>query len=95
MIAVCLAGAPIIQLFDMQLLREQIIASIADGPCAEEFEPGQFARLTTGARHGDPGAQSVGNGLCPTLSHALVPRCLRALRPVRQLARRFFRSRWR
>ncbi len=52
-IAVCLAGAPIIQLFDMQLLREQIIASIADGPCAEEFEPGQFARLTTGARHGD------------------------------------------
>jgi hypothetical protein len=51
MITVCLAGAPIIQLFDMQLLREQIIASIADGPGAEEFEPGPFARLTTGACH--------------------------------------------
>ena len=52
-IAACLAGAPSIQLFDIQLLREQIIASIADGSGAEEFEPGRFARLTTGARHGD------------------------------------------
>ena len=51
LIAVCLAGAAIIQLFDVQLLREQIIASIADGPGPYELDPGQVAHLIAGARH--------------------------------------------
>jgi len=49
--AVCVAGAAIIQLFDVQPLREQIIASIADGPGAYELDPGQVAHLIAGARH--------------------------------------------
>ena len=49
-IAVCLVGAAIIQLFDVQPLREQIIASIAGGPGAAKLDPGEVARLVAGAR---------------------------------------------
>src|SRR5262249_31534845 len=49
-IAVCLAGAAIIQLFDVQPLREQIIASITDGAGAAELHPGEGGRLFAGAR---------------------------------------------
>ena len=52
-IVVCLAAAAIVQLFDVQPLREQIIASIADGPGARELDPGQVRRLVTEARHID------------------------------------------
>lgn len=48
LIAVWLAGAAIVQLFDVQPLRQQFIASIAEGPGAEEFDPGQVARLIAG-----------------------------------------------
>jgi hypothetical protein len=51
LIALCLLGAVIIQLFDVQPLRERIIASIADGPGAWEFDPGEVAHLMAGARH--------------------------------------------
>lgn len=47
LIAVWLAGAAIVQLFDVQPL-QQFIASIAEGPGAEEFDPGQVARLIAG-----------------------------------------------
>jgi hypothetical protein len=49
-IAVCLVGAAIVQLFDVQPLRGQIIASIAAGPGAEELDPSQVARLIEKAR---------------------------------------------
>jgi hypothetical protein len=49
-IAVCLAGAAIIQLFDVQPLREQIIASIAEGAGAAKLDPREVARLVAGAR---------------------------------------------
>jgi hypothetical protein len=48
-IALCLVGAAIIQLFDVQPLREQIIASIADGPGPAELDPSELARLVAGA----------------------------------------------
>jgi hypothetical protein len=51
LIAVCLAGAAIVQLFDVQQLRERIVASIADGASAQELAPGSIARLMAGARH--------------------------------------------
>jgi hypothetical protein len=47
----CLLGTAILQLFDVQPLREQIIASIAAGPEAEELERGEVARLIAGVRH--------------------------------------------
>jgi hypothetical protein len=47
----CLVGATILQLFDVQPLREQIIASIAEGPGAEEFDAGEVAHLVAGAGH--------------------------------------------
>ncbi len=50
-IALCLVGAAILQLFDVQPLREQIIASIAEGPGAEELDAGEVAHLVAGARH--------------------------------------------
>jgi hypothetical protein len=50
-IAMCLVGAAIVQLFDVQALREEIIASIANGPGAYELDPGQVAHLIAGARH--------------------------------------------
>ena len=52
-IVLCLAVAAILQLFDVQPLRAQIIASIADGPGARELDPGQVRRLVAGARHID------------------------------------------
>jgi hypothetical protein len=51
LLAVCLAGAAILQLFDVQPLRKQLIASIANGPGAHELDPGQVAHLLAGARH--------------------------------------------
>jgi hypothetical protein len=51
LMAVCLAGATIVQLFDVQPLIKQIITSIADGPGAYELDPGQVAHLVAGARH--------------------------------------------
>ena len=53
LIVVCLAGAAVIQLFDVQPLRHQIIASIADGPGAYELDPDQVAHLIAGGRHVD------------------------------------------
>jgi hypothetical protein len=50
-VAVCLAAASIVQLFDVQPLREQIIASIADGPGPAKLDPGEVAHLVAGARH--------------------------------------------
>lgn len=50
-LALCLAGAAILQLCDVQPLREGIIASIAAGPGAEELDSGEVARLTARARH--------------------------------------------
>ena len=49
--ALCLLGAAILQLFDVQPLREQIIAAIAAGPGAEEFDRVQVAGLIARARH--------------------------------------------
>jgi hypothetical protein len=49
--ALCLVGAAILQLFDVQPLREQIIASIAAGPGAGELDHGEVARLIARARH--------------------------------------------
>ena len=51
LIAVCLVGAAILQLIDVQPLREQIIASIAKGPAAQELDVDQVAHLVGGARH--------------------------------------------
>jgi Family of unknown function (DUF6311) len=48
-IVLCLVGAAILQLFDVQPLREQIITSIAAGPSAKEFDRGQVTRLVTRA----------------------------------------------
>jgi hypothetical protein len=48
--ALCLLGAAILQLFDVQPLREQIIASIAAGPGAEELDHAEVARLIARAR---------------------------------------------
>lgn len=50
-VIVCyLIGAAILQLLDVQPLREHIIASIAAGPGREELDPNQVARLVARAR---------------------------------------------
>jgi hypothetical protein len=49
--ALCLIAAAIFQLFDVQLLRGQIIASIAARPEAGELNPDQIAGLIAGAGH--------------------------------------------
>ena len=49
--ALCLVGAAILQLFDVQPLREQIVASIAAGPGTEELDRGEVAHLGAGARY--------------------------------------------
>jgi hypothetical protein len=49
--ALCLLGAAILQLFDVQPLREQIVASIAAGPGTEELEDSEIAHLIARARH--------------------------------------------
>jgi hypothetical protein len=53
LIALCLVGAAIVQLFDMQPLRKRIIATIADTSGAPELDPVQVARLMARARHLD------------------------------------------
>jgi hypothetical protein len=50
LIAACLAGAAIVQLLDVQPLREQIIASIAERPDVTQLDPGQVTRLVLEAR---------------------------------------------
>jgi transposase InsO family protein len=52
-IAACLVGAAIIQLFDVQPLKKQIIASIGHRAGAPALNPGQVARLTAAARYID------------------------------------------
>jgi hypothetical protein len=49
-IAACLAGAAIVQLVDVQPLREQIMASIAERSDVTQLDPGQVARLVLEAR---------------------------------------------
>ena len=51
MMVLCLVGAAILQLFDVQPLREEIIASIAAGPGTEELDRGEVARLIAQARY--------------------------------------------
>jgi hypothetical protein len=48
--ALCLVGAAILQLFDVQPLREQIIASVAEGPEVGELDADQIAHLVARAR---------------------------------------------
>ena len=47
----CLVAAAILQLLDVQPLREQIIASIAAGPGAAELDRGEVAHLVAWARY--------------------------------------------
>jgi hypothetical protein len=44
-----LVGAAILQIIDVQPLREQITASIAEGPRVQELDPGQLALLVANA----------------------------------------------
>ncbi|MBV8096927.1 MAG: hypothetical protein JO110_27530 [Acetobacteraceae bacterium] len=48
--ALCLAGAAILQLADVQPLRQQIIASIAAGPWPEQLNRGELANVVSRAR---------------------------------------------
>jgi hypothetical protein len=48
LIALCLAGAAILQLFDVQPLRQQIIASIGAGPGVEELNRDQVVNMVDG-----------------------------------------------
>jgi Family of unknown function (DUF6311) len=50
-IVFCVAVAAILQLFDVQPLRQQIIASIAAGPSDVDIDRDQVARLVGEARH--------------------------------------------
>ena len=50
-LALCLAGAAILQLFDVQPLREKIIASIAAGPVAAVLNRDEVEHLVARARH--------------------------------------------
>lgn len=64
LIAACLAGAAIVQLLDVQPLREQIIASVAERSDVTPLDSGQVARLALEARSIDvvPSFQcSIGN----------------------------------
>ena len=60
----CLAAMAILQLFDVQPLREQISASIAASPEAQELDRDDVARLVARARHVDvfPSFQCNVNG---------------------------------
>jgi len=49
--ALCLLGAAILQVLDVQPLRAQIIASIASGPGVQELDRGEIAGLIARARH--------------------------------------------
>jgi hypothetical protein len=70
--ALCLLGAAILQLFDVQPLRAQIVASIAAGPGAEELDRGQIARMIAQARHVEvvPSFQCSVNILDPKIARA-------------------------
>ena len=61
--ALCLVVAAILQVLDVQPLREKIIASIAADPAAEELNSEEFARLIARARHVEvvPSAQCAVN----------------------------------
>jgi hypothetical protein len=48
--ALFLIGAAVVQLLDVQPLRAQIIASIANGPGSANFDPGELARVVARAR---------------------------------------------
>jgi hypothetical protein len=64
LIAACLAGAAIVQLLDVQPLREQIITSVAERSDVTPLDSGQVARLALEARSIDvvPSFQcSIGN----------------------------------
>ncbi len=75
LIALCLVGAAIVQLFDVQPLREQIIASVAAGPGAQELDRDQVAYLMAGARH----VEVVPSFQCSELAKdELRPKVLRA-----------------
>jgi hypothetical protein len=50
-VILCLVAAAILQLLDVQPLRERIIASIAAGPGPEQFDSYEVATLIAGARH--------------------------------------------
>jgi hypothetical protein len=49
-IVLCLLGAAILQLADVRLLHERIVASIAAGPGLRELDDNRVARLVSGAR---------------------------------------------
>jgi hypothetical protein len=49
-IVLCLLGAAILQLGDVQPLRKQIIDSISAGPAKEQFDQGELAELVARAR---------------------------------------------
>jgi hypothetical protein len=51
--AVCLAAAAIVQIIDVQPLRERLIAGIAARPGAQELDAGRVARVMAGTRHID------------------------------------------
>jgi hypothetical protein len=51
LVALCLVGAAILQLLDVQPLREQVIASIAATPMVEQLDHDEVARLIARARH--------------------------------------------
>jgi hypothetical protein len=51
LIALCLLGAAILQLFDVQLLREQIITSIAAEPRPAELDRREVTNLVARAQH--------------------------------------------
>jgi hypothetical protein len=48
-LALCLVGAAILQIIDVQPLREQIIASVAEGPGVQELDSDQLALLVARA----------------------------------------------
>jgi hypothetical protein len=49
-IVLCLLGAAILQLADVQPLRRQIVDSISAGPANEQFDHGELAELVARAR---------------------------------------------
>jgi hypothetical protein len=72
LMALGLLAAAILQLFDVQPLREQIIDSIANGPSAQELDDGQLAPLVARARHLEvvPSFQCVDSQTGHDLYHA-------------------------
>ncbi len=50
-IALCLLGAAILQLFDVQPIRQRLIADVTSGPGAAEFDRSEMAGLIARARY--------------------------------------------